>query len=259
MPARLTCYSVSPSTHVLTPEDDAGTGGALTNSGARSVGGLENYPTETSNMFTMVEIIKVKETVSAPIPGTPPAPIPGSYDGLETAAGPYIKVKSISVPSSYQGDSLSFGHSSSSDPNPSNFMIAPNIKITCTLGSDSSSSGVGFQEVQAVITGPVLELDDWVLPWSDPVAGIPEFSGSDYATTKSAGYGRENGVFLVTFKLEYGCLPFSDGPSPVPVQEKEWTIGIINNATNDRDVYIKKYEEAYGSLTKVPELSERAS
>ena len=97
-----------------------------------------------------------------------------------------------------------------------------------------------------------------MLPWSDPVAGIPEFSGSDFATTKSSGYGRENGVFLVTFTLEYGCLPFSDGPSPVPTQEKEWTIGIINNASADRDVYILKYQEAYGALSKVPELSERA-
>ena len=32
---------------------------------------------------------------------------------------------------------------------------------------------------------------------------------------------------------------------------------IINNADNDRDVYIQKYNEAYGALTKVPELDER--
>ena len=95
-------------------------------------------------------------------------------------------------------------------------------------------------------------MDDWVLPWSDPVAGIPKFNGSDFATTKSAGYGRENGIFIVTIELEYGLIAFSSFK-----QTKTWTIGIINNADNDRDVYIQKYNEAYGALTKVPELDER--
>ena len=96
MPARLAAASA----HAMTLEEDAGTGGALPNSGARTAGGLENIGTATSNTFTMTEVIKVKETVNAPIPGG--GPVPGSFDGLETAAGPFIKVKSISIPSSYQ-------------------------------------------------------------------------------------------------------------------------------------------------------------
>jgi len=98
-------------------------------------------------------------------------------------------------------------------------------------------------------------MDDWVLPWSDPVAGIPKFNGSDFATTKSAGYGRENGIFFVTFVLEYGvAAPLT---ALVGTQEVTWKIGVINNADNDKDVYIQKYNEAYGALTKVPELDER--
>ena len=170
------------------------TGGPLTNSGARTAGGLENIGTATSNTFTMTEVIKIKETVNVPA-STPP--VPGTTDGLETAAGPVIKVKSITLPSSYQGDTLSFSHASSSGANPTNFTICPDIKISVEVGTDSSiGSGVGFQEATATITGSVKELDDWVLPWSDPVAGIPKFNGSDFATTKSAGYGRENGIFL---------------------------------------------------------------
>lgn len=252
MPARLAAASA----HTMTLEEDAGTGGALTNSGARTAGGLENIGTATSNTFTMTEVIKIKETVNAPIPGG--GPVPGSFDGLETAAGPFIKVKSISIPSSYQGESLSFSHPSSSSENPSNFTICPDIKITCTLGASTVSAGVGFQEVTAVITGPVKEMDDWVIPWT-PETSVPKFNGSDFATTRSAGYGRENGMFVVTFVLEYGLLPFSDGPSPIPTQEKTWTISIINNADNDREVYIAAYREAYGSLTKVPEISERVA
>ena len=239
--------------HTLTLEDDAATGGPLTNSGARTAGGLENIGTATSNTFTMTEVIKIKETVNVPA-STPP--VPGTTDGLETAAGPVIKVKSITLPSSYQGDTLSFSHASSSGANPTNFTICPDIKISVEVGTDSSiSSGVGFQEATATITGSVKELDDWVLPWSDPVAGIPKFNGSDFATTKSAGYGRENGIFFVTFVLEYGvAAPLT---ALVGTQEVTWKIGVINNADNDKDVYIQKYNEAYGALTKVPELDER--
>ncbi|MEC9173733.1 MAG: hypothetical protein VX804_01545 [Candidatus Thermoplasmatota archaeon] len=239
--------------HTLTLEDDAATGGPLTNSGARTAGGLENIGTATSNTFTMTEVIKIKETVNVPA-STPP--VPGTTDGLETAAGPVIKVKSITLPSSYQGDTLSFSHASSSGANPTNFTICPDIKISVEVGTDSSiGSGVGFQEATATITGSVKELDDWVLPWSDPVAGIPKFNGSDFATTKSAGYGRENGIFFVTFVLEYGvAAPLT---ALVGTQEVTWKIGVINNADNDKDVYIQKYNEAYGALTKVPELDER--
>ena len=239
--------------HTLTLEDDAATGGPLTNSGARTAGGLENIGTATSNTFTMTEVIKIKETVN--VPASAP-PVPGTTDGLETAAGPVIKVKSITLPSSYQGDTLSFSHASSSGDNPTNFTICPDIKISVEVGTDSSiGSGVGFQEATATITGSVKELDDWVLPWSDPVAGIPKFNGSDFATTKSAGYGRENGIFFVTFVLEYGvAAPLT---ALVGTQEVTWKIGVINNADNDKDVYIQKYNEAYGALTKVPELDER--
>ena len=239
--------------HTLTLEDDAATGGPLTNSGARTAGGLENIGTATSNTFTMTEVIKIKETVN--VPASVP-PVPGTTDGLETAAGPVIKVKSITLPSSYQGDTLSFSHASSSGANPTNFTICPDIKISVEVGTDSSiGSGVGFQEATATITGSVKELDDWVLPWSDPVAGIPKFNGSDFATTKSAGYGRENGIFFVTFVLEYGvAAPLT---ALVGTQEVTWKIGVINNADNDKDVYIQKYNEAYGALTKVPELDER--
>ena len=258
MPARAATYTASATSHVISLEQDAATGGPLTNSGARTVGGLENLPGQTGNTFTMTEVIKIKETVNAPIPpsGTP---VSGTFDGLETAAGPSIQVKNIQIPSSYKGDTLSFSHPKESDKNPSNFIICPDIKITCTLGPDSSTGGQGSQEVTAVITGPVKEMDDWVLPWNDPVAGIPKFNGSDFATTKSAGYGRENGVFTITFDLVYGALDsgWDTGTSPIPEQTKSWSISIINNADNDRDVYIQKYNEAYGALTKVPELDER--
>ena len=99
MPARVATV------HSMSLEQDAGTGGPFTNSGARTAGGLENIGTATSNTFTATEVIQIKETVAAAPPG-PSGPSASPYDGLEEAAVPYIKVKSITIPSSYQGDSL---------------------------------------------------------------------------------------------------------------------------------------------------------
>ena len=38
--------------------------------------------------------------------------------------------------------------------------------------------------------------------------------------------------------------------------ELDFKIGVINNYSNDRETYMKKYQDAYSALTKVPELSE---
>ena len=241
-----------PSVHAMTLLQQSATGGAFTNSGARTAGGLENIGTATSNTFTAVEIIQIQETVSAPAGGGPGGSSAPPYDGGESAAVPYIKVKSITIPSSYQGESLSFSHPSSSSHNPTNFVLAPDIKLSCTV-VNSVVAGVGTATTTSAITGPVREMDDWVIPWT-PETSVPKFNGSDFATTRSAGYGRENGIFTVTIELEYGLIAFSSFK-----QTKTWTISIINNADNDREVYIAAYREAYGSLTKVPELSERVA
>ena len=249
MPARI----ANASTHSLAITGSAS--GNLTNSGSRTVGGLENLPGQSGNTFTMTETIIVVESVFT---GLTNPPVQGTTDGSETAAGAYIKVTDITIPSSYNGESLSHSLSTSSSENPSSFTLAPDIKISVTAGAFVGASGVGTQTTTATITGPVKELDDWVTQWS-PVSTIPKFDGTDYATTRSAGYNKDVGPFLVQFKLEYGTLPFLDGASPVATQELTYGIKIINNSDNDRDVYMAAYEDAYKSLSKVPEVSERAS
>ena len=86
MPARLANKTLHALDITL---NDTSTGGPMTNSGARSTGGLENIGTATTHTFTMVEVIKVKETCNVPA-STPP--VAGTTDGLETTAGPYIQV-----------------------------------------------------------------------------------------------------------------------------------------------------------------------
>ena len=235
----------------------------LTNSGSRTAGGLENLGTQTSNTFTMTETMTITEAVTV---GLAPPVNPPPTDGLETSAGPYMMVKSITIPSSYKGESLSHTITVPSEKNPTNFTIFPDVKFSVNAGSFVGSAGVGTHIATGTITGPVKEMDDWVAPWNDPDASIPKFDGTDFATTRSSGYGREVGIFFVEFVIEYGLLDnWTTTPSPdtktwpgTPV-EKTYKIGIINNSDNDRDVYLQKYDEAYGSLSKVPELSERAS
>ena len=253
MPARVAAASC----HVLSTQAPANNP-KLTNEGARSAGGLENLGTQTSNTFTQVEDIKCIETVSVPLvspPGTPP------YDGLETAAGPMISVTNISVPSSWtvpatgKTETLSGAPSAPNNTGYGTFDLFPDVKITIAADTNTVTAGVGAASTKATITGSIKELDDWVVPWN-PVDSTPNFDGSDFGKARSSGYGKEVGIFYITFTLKFYLLDFVDGPATASPIFFDYQIGVINNYDNDRDVYMAAYKKAYGSLTKVPELSE---
>ena len=252
MPARVAAAAG----HVLStdaPADNA----KLTNEGARTAGGLENLGTQTSNTFTASDTIECIETVNVP----PASGNPPPYDGLETAAGPMISVTNISIPASWtpastgKVETLSGAPSAPNNAGYGTFDLFPDVKITIAAGANTVSGGVGVAKAVATITGSIKELDDWVVPWS-PESSTPNFDGSDFGKARSPGYGKEVGIFYITFTLSFHLLDFSDGPAtatPIPLN---YQIGVINNYDNDRDVYMAAYKKAYGSLTKVPELSE---
>ena len=238
-------------------------GATLTNSaGSKTAGGMENVGTATSSLYTMTEIIECIETVNVPLvspPGTPP------YDGQETAAGPLISITNISIPSSLtvpatgKSESLSGAPSAPNNTGMGTFTIFPDVKITIAAGANTVSAGVGVAKTVATITGPVSELDDWVVPWT-PTDKPPNFDGSDFGLARSAGYGNTQtggpGIFYVSFTLKFYLAAFTDGPWPGSPTELDFKIGVINNYDNDRDRYMTAYQNAYKSLTKVPELSE---
>ena len=247
--------------HVLSTLPAAGA--TLTNSaGSKPAGGMENVGTATSSLYTMTEIIECIETVSVPLispPGTPP------NDGLETAAGPLISITNISIPSSWtvpatgKSESLSGAPSAPNNTGMGTFTIFPDVKITIAAGANTVSAGVGVAKTVATITGPVSELDDWVVPWT-PTDKPPNFDGSDFGLARSSGYGNTQkggpGIFYVSFTLKFYLAAFTDGPWPGSPTELDFKIGVINNYDNDRDRYMTAYQNAYKSLTKVPELSE---
>ena len=257
MPARLAASAA----HSMTVLPSAGA--TLTNVGARTTGGLENVGTATSNTFTMSETMTCTETVNAPIPGS--GPIPGSYDGLETAAGPMIAITDISIPSSWtvpysqKSETLSGIGTAANNTSAGTYTIFPDVEIIVVQGASTVAAGVGAQITVATITGPITELDDWVVPWT-PTDKPPNFDGSDFGRARSSGYGNTQvggpGIFYITFTLKFFTAAFSDGPSPMAAQNLEFKIGVINNYDNDRERYITAYREAYSALTKVPELSE---
>ena len=252
MPARVAAATG----HVLSTDAPANNA-KLTNEGARTAGGLENLGTQTSNTFTASDTIECLETVNVP----PASGNPPPYDGLETAAGPMISVTNISIPASWTPastgkiETLSGAPSAPNNAGYGTFDLFPDVKITIAAGANTVSGGVGVAKAVATITGSIKELDDWVVPWS-PESSTPNFDGSDFGKMRSPGYGKEVGIFYITFTLSFHLLAFSDGPAtatPIPLN---YQIGVINNYDNDRDVYMAAYEKAYGSLTKVPELSE---
>ena len=252
MPARVAAATG----HVLSTDAPANNA-KLTNEGARTAGGLENLGTQTSNTFTASDTIECLETVNVP----PASGNPPPYDGLETAAGPMISVTNISIPASWtpastgKVETLSGAPSAPNNAGYGTFDLFPDVKITIAAGANTVSGGVGVAKAVATITGSIKELDDWVVPWS-PESSTPNFDGSDFGRARSPGYGKEVGIFYITFTLSFHLLDFSDGPAtatPIPLN---YQIGVINNYDNDRDVYMAAYKKAYGSLTKVPELSE---
>jgi hypothetical protein len=255
MPARL----ANVGTHSITALPAAGT---LTNAGAKTAGGMENVGTATSSTFTMSETMTCIETVNSPAT-SPPVPIVS--DGLETAAGPMISITDISIPASWtvpatnKSESLSGIGTAANNTSAGTYTIFPDVKITIVQGASTVSAGVGTQTTTATITGPVTELDDWVVPWT-PTDKPPFFDGSDFGLARSSGYGNTQkggpGIFYVSFTLKFFLAAFIDGPWTGSPIELDFKIGVINNYDNDRERYITAYREAYSTLTKVPELSE---
>ena len=242
----------------------------LTNAGAKTAGGMENVGTATSNTFTMTEVMTCIDTYSVPLispPGTPP------NDGLEIGAVPVISLTNISIPSSWtvpatsKSESLSGIGTAPNNTGPGTFTIFPNVKLIVGSAVDVGSAGVGVATTTATITGPVTELDDWVVPWT-PSDAPPFFDGSDFGLARSSGYGNTQkggpGIFYITFTLEFSLSAFgTPGATGEPAMDwggsptsLDFKIGVINNYDNDRERYITAYREAYSTLTKVPELSE---
>ena len=267
MPAR-----VAAATGQVLSTDAPANNAKLTNEGARSSGGLENLGTQTSNEFTATEDIKCIETVSVPLvspPGTPPSsPVPGLVnDGTESCATPYISVTGISIPSSWtvpatgKSESLSGAPSAPNNTGTGTYTIFPDVKITISSGASTGGAGVAGSTKQTVaqIIGPVMELDNWVVPWT-PTDKPPNFDGSDFGLARSAGYGNTAkggpGIFYVTVELTYGLIFDVGGTSTTNKTALNFKVGVINNYSNDRETYMAAYEKAHASLTKVPELSE---
>ena len=264
------------SAHVLSTTPAAGA--ILTNSGTRTTGGMENVGTATSETFTMTEVMTCVDTYSVPIndPSKPPYAPPNvsPYDGTEIGSVPLISLTNISlptpwtVPATSKSESLSGLGAAPNNTGAGTYDIFPDVKITIGSAVDVGSAGIGVATTTATITGPIVELDDWVVPWT-PTDKPPNFDGSDFGLARSSGYGNTQkggpGIFYITFTLEFSLSEFGTPTSPAGTPPMDWggtpisldfKIGVINNYDNDRERYMTAYTNAYKSLTKVPELSE---
>ena len=272
MPARLAASSA----HAMVTVPTAGA--TLTNSGAKTAGGMENVGTATSETFTMTEVMTCVDTYSVPIndPSKPPYAPPNvsPYDGTEIGSVPLISLTNISLPTPWtvpatgKSESLSGAPSAPNNTGAGSYTIFPDVELIIGSAVDVPVLGVGTATTTATITGPVMELDDWVVPWT-PTDKPPNFDGSDFGLARSSGYGNTQkggpGIFFITFTLEFSLSEFGTPTSPAGTPPMDWSgspisldfkIGVINNYDNDRERYMDAYEEAYKSLTKVPELSE---
>jgi hypothetical protein len=261
--------------HIMTTAPAAGA--TLTNAGAKAAGGMENVGTATSETFTMLEVMTCIDTYSVPLADPSKAPlVPPNippYEGAEIGAVPVISLTNITLPTPWtvpatgKSESLSGLGSAPNNTGPGTFTIFPDVELIVGAAVDVPVVGVGSATTTATITGPIVELDDWVVPWT-PTDAPPFFDGSDFGLARSSGYGNTvkggPGIFYITFTLEFSLSEFGT-PNATGLPAVPWTgtpveldfkIGVINNYDNDKDRYMKAYEDAYKSLTKVPELSE---
>ena len=262
--------------HTMTTVPAAAT--TFTNAGAKTAGGMENVGTATSSTFTMAETIQCIDTYSVPIndPTKPPyvPPNVSPYDGTEIGSVPVISLTNISLPTPWtvpatgKSESLSGLGSAPNNTGPGTYTIFPDVEIIIGSAVDVGTAGVGVATTTATITGPIVELDDWVVPWT-PSDAPPNFDGSDFGLARSSGYGNTQkggpGIFYITITLEFSLSEFGTPTSPAGTPPVDWggspisldfQIGVINNYSNDRETYMQKYQDAYSALTKVPELSE---
>ena len=211
-------------------------------------------PPAAGATFTMATpaTMSITETINLPLT-SPPVPPVAPLDGLETLAGPIISLTDISMPTSYNGESLSGLGSAPNNTSGGNFDIFPNVKLTVTEGTPTiTAPGVATATTTATVAGSITELNSWVVPWT-PTDSIPKFDGSDYCKVKSEGYGRDNGAFIISFKLKFTLkAPMAAHPA---AQEVEFQIKVLNNFTNDRDQYKQDYADAYADLDAVPDPS----
>ena len=260
MPARVQA------SHVMSNLPAAGA--TLTSSEEKTAGGMENIGTATSSAFTMAEIMSCTDTYSVPKLDPPVPP----NEGGETGATPVISLTNISLPTPWtvpatgKSESLSGLGAAPNNTGAGTFTIFPDVQLIVGAAVDVPVLGVGSATTTATITGPVVELDDWVVPWT-PTDKPPNFDGSDFGLARSSGYGNTQkggpGIFYITITLSFYLEGFEINPSGggsvpwigTPV-ELDFKIGVINNYDNDRVRYMDAYEAAYKSLTKVPELSE---
>ena len=268
MPARIANESTG---HVMSTEPSADETLANTGTGG-TAGGKENIGTATSMTFDSgVAYFKCTDTLTSAVtwPGNPPI-VPGSgvvNDGTESCATPYISVTGISIPSSWtvpatgKTESLSGIGAAPNNTGTGTYTIFPDVQIIIASGASTGGVGVAGSTKQTVaqIIGPVMELDNWVVPWT-PTDKPPNFDGSDFGLARSSGYGNTAkggpGIFYVTVELTYGLIFDVGGTSTTNKTALNFKVGVINNYSNDRETYMAAYEKAYASLTKVPELSE---
>ena len=265
MPSRLAFESAG---HVMSTEPAADETLTSTGTGG-SAGGKENIGTATSMTFDSgAAYFKCIDTTTAAVTPPSPPPPPGVVnDGSESPATPYISVTGISIPSSWtvpatgKTETLSGANTAPNNTGTGTYTIFPDVQIVISAGASTGGAGVAgsTKTTQAQIVGPVMELDNWVVPWN-PVDSTPNFDGSDFGLARSSGYGNTAkggpGIFYVTVELTYGLIFDVGGTSTTNKTALNFKIGVINNYSNDRETYMAAYEKAYASLTKVPELSE---
>lgn len=90
-----------------------------------------------------------------------------------------------------------------------------------------------------LISGTVIELDEWVPEFNPPEDFIIEEDGSNYATFGSALAG--------SYSAEFTVRAYLVGFETETFEDQACSILVVNNYSSDRDQFIRDYTEEYGN------------
>ena len=113
------------------------------------------------------------------------------------------------------------------------------LDVNYKIQSGQLPLDVTINETSGLISGTVIELDEWVPEFNPPEEYVIEKDGSNYASFGSAAAGSYSTSFVVRAYLV--------GFEQETFEDQSCSILVVNNYSSDRDQFIRDYSEEYGN------------
>lgn len=119
--------------------------------------------------------------------------------------------------------------------------VAPYIglDVNYKIQSGQLPLNLTLNTTSGLISGTVIDLDEWVPEYQRPTGFAIAQDGSNYAAYGSA--------FAGSYSAEFTIRAYLVGYENAAFEDQDCSILVINNYSSDRDQFIRDYSEEYGN------------